>query len=119
MESILLFYFVKEVMPIRVMEKAMFKCKAVIARRHLNNHDFLGGRTCQLPIFQLNELKADCPKREIQEQRAKLNMRPEETISHALTLLNFSVQRQEQGYQIQARRSRGLAPLFQRHGCRR
>lgn len=52
-------------------------------------------------------LKGELPE-EIQKLCAKLNMRPEDTISHALTLLNFSVQLQEQGYQIQARRSRGF-----------
>lgn len=45
---------------------------------------------------------------EVQELCRKLNMNPEETISHALSLLNLSLQLQEQGYQIQARRKLGF-----------
>ncbi|MDQ0896409.1 MULTISPECIES: hypothetical protein [unclassified Paenibacillus] len=45
---------------------------------------------------------------EVQELCRKLNMNPEETISHALSLLNVSLQLQEQGYQIQARRKIGF-----------
>ncbi|CAG7651383.1 hypothetical protein ACFQI7_27370 [Paenibacillus allorhizosphaerae] len=45
---------------------------------------------------------------EVQELCNKLNMKPEETISHALSLLNVSLQLQEQGYQIQACRNNGF-----------